>query len=621
MSILSDLAGALSIALFNSLWLGLILVAVTGMLLWLLGLRFQLNAATRYGIWFVTLLVLPVLCFLSAGPHNKRLDTVPVATMASSQAEAPAVPEALSSTSESFEFTHTTPPAPAPSPTLTTEWVVSKTGTAIPERTVWEIPFEANGLLWLCLIWAAIAGWRLSRLLGSYLTLRRLKRTSRPAPARYRQSLVRLMSRIDRARPAQLAISDEISMPMVLGLDRPLILIPTQIQEHLNDQQWEQVFLHELAHIQRRDDWTNLIQKIIEALFFFHPGVWWIGRQLNQEREFACDAWVLALSHRPKAYAGCLARLLELRLTAPRPVLAPGIHTNRKQVFDRVRTILDPDRWIKHRLSRSELLAAGLVLSIILTGLLLHAPVVTFSHLSTSPARYSWAPAPSVATGQFYVLSTESEASVSSISVSASAPVVVVDESAVLAPVASMASSASDEMYTVETLKPAWGYPDAQRSTVRFTLPVPPSPDTVHEDDRLSKTSLIRILKAAQGISSSGDRARLLTRAIPRLSNDDEVMASFLASVATIASSGDRSRVLVRLIEQHELSEAAWMHWLKTVRGISSSGSRARLLIKAAPRLYHSDPVWDTYLDVAESISSSRDRASVLSAALKNRDQ
>ena len=71
------------------------------------------------------------------------------------------------------------------------------------------------------------------------------------------------------------------------------------------------ILLHEFAHLRRGDDWTNLIQKVVHALFFFHPAVWWIERRLSVEREMACDDAVLAETANPHGYAACLVSLLE----------------------------------------------------------------------------------------------------------------------------------------------------------------------------------------------------------------------------------------------------------------------------------------------------------------------
>ena len=88
-------------------------------------------------------------------------------------------------------------------------------------------------------------------------------------------------------------------------------MIPDWALIELSSSELNQVVLHELAHLRRWDDWTNLAQQIIRALLFFHPAVWWIGKKAELEREMACDDAVLAETESPRAYAECLAHLAE----------------------------------------------------------------------------------------------------------------------------------------------------------------------------------------------------------------------------------------------------------------------------------------------------------------------
>ena len=84
------------------------------------------------------------------------------------------------------------------------------------------------------------------------------------------------------------------------------------------------ILLHELAHLRRWDDWTNLIQKIVGAVLFFHPAVWWIEKKLALEREMACDDLVLAKTASPRAYAECLVSLAEKSLLRRGLCSGPG---------------------------------------------------------------------------------------------------------------------------------------------------------------------------------------------------------------------------------------------------------------------------------------------------------
>jgi hypothetical protein len=102
--------------------------------------------------------------------------------------------------------------------------------------------------------------------------------------------------------------------------------------------------LHELAHLRRRDDWTNLAQRIVRALLFFHPAVWWIGHSLSLEREMACDDFVLASNPNPRAYAQCLVSVAEKSFLRRSLSLAQAAVGRMQQTTQRVARILDANR-------------------------------------------------------------------------------------------------------------------------------------------------------------------------------------------------------------------------------------------------------------------------------------
>ncbi|MPZ21664.1 MAG: hypothetical protein GEV06_27810 [Luteitalea sp.] len=91
--------------------------------------------------------------------------------------------------------------------------------------------------------------------------------------------------------------------PGVVGWLRPILLVPAGIEKHLTPQQLEAVVAHEVCHVRRRDNLTAGIHMITEAVFWFHPLVWWIGARLVDERERACDEEVLRSGCSPGVYA------------------------------------------------------------------------------------------------------------------------------------------------------------------------------------------------------------------------------------------------------------------------------------------------------------------------------
>jgi len=110
------------------------------------------------------------------------------------------------------------------------------------------------------------------------------------------------------------ATSERVRVPAAIGFWKRTIVLPTWALRELPPSDLNVILLHEFAHLRRWDDWTNLIQKIVRALFFFHPAVWWIENRLSVEREMACDDAVLAETANPHGYATCLVSLLEKSL-------------------------------------------------------------------------------------------------------------------------------------------------------------------------------------------------------------------------------------------------------------------------------------------------------------------
>ena len=91
--------------------------------------------------------------------------------------------------------------------------------------------------------------------------------------------------------------------PGVVGLRRPVILLPAGIESYLTADQFAAVLAHEVCHVRRRDSLTAAMHMLVEAVFWFHPLVWWIGARLVATREQACDQHVVAQTAQPIAYA------------------------------------------------------------------------------------------------------------------------------------------------------------------------------------------------------------------------------------------------------------------------------------------------------------------------------
>jgi uncharacterized protein (TIGR03435 family) len=105
--------------------------------------------------------------------------------------------------------------------------------------------------------------------------------------------------------------------PGVFGIFRPVLLLPEGILETLSAGQLEAILAHELCHVRRRDNLTAAIHMLVQATFWFHPLVWWLGVRLTDERERACDEEVLRLGSAPRVYAEGILHVCKLYVESP----------------------------------------------------------------------------------------------------------------------------------------------------------------------------------------------------------------------------------------------------------------------------------------------------------------
>jgi bla regulator protein BlaR1 len=142
---------------------------------------------------------------------------------------------------------------------------------------------------------------------------------------------------IDVSAVVEVRSSHGLLEPGVVGLFQPILLLPAGIVERLTPNQLKAVLAHESCHIRRRDNLTSSIHMIVEALFWFHPLVWWIGAHLMQERERACDEAVLRLGNEPHDYAEGILSVCKSYLESPLACVSGVTGSNLKQ---RIQAIL-----------------------------------------------------------------------------------------------------------------------------------------------------------------------------------------------------------------------------------------------------------------------------------------
>jgi beta-lactamase regulating signal transducer with metallopeptidase domain len=224
------------------------------------------------------------------------------------------------------------------------------------------ITVPASWAIYLFFAWAAIAVVALARVAMSLWNLRALRRSLMLVDVNLLDAGTReILTVHGRSRTVVLYKSKRVNTATAIGFVKPAVIIPSWLMTELSPAELNQILLHELAHLRRWDDWTNLAQKIVKALFFFHPAVWWIEKKLLLEREMACDDVVLAHSARPREYAACLVRLAEKSMIRRTIALAQAAVGRLSQTSLRVAQILDVDRPAAARMKQNWMLAVSLV--------------------------------------------------------------------------------------------------------------------------------------------------------------------------------------------------------------------------------------------------------------------
>ncbi len=503
----------------------------------------------------------------------------------------------------------------------------------------------------LFIVWLTIAGMMLLRVAVGWWGIWKLKRSSYPAPERVQKLLQQVMSRLENPRVVGVAVSDEIQTAAALGLFNPIVLLPSSMLGSLSNVELEQVMLHETAHLQRLDDWTMLLQRVVMALFFFHPALILMSKMMDRDREFACDDWVVALTKRPKAYASCLAKLVAQHVRRPAPVVVPGFGSKKDELFDRVKTILDTKRSTSFKLAR---LAYGGVLAVVMGLLVLAvqvAPVFALPEVTQEAivavdaeplpiAVVAPAPVKPALSSQNVATNTVENTVASVSSVEAARMTGVAEPVQPAEVVGSSGSGASDQTISVISgaeiassgMATATGFvsvagfatdaaPNTLPEPVAMPLAQPRSVATqpASGDSAISSKSMVRLLTSARRISSSGDKAQLLVAAAEKKVFDAAVLDAYLETAKTIQSSGDRARALMALTAHQVLDAKSAVKFARTAATIPSESDKSRVLINSLESdkvPLHEDAVRDAYLDAIEKVGSSTEYRRVMNAFL-----
>ena len=335
MSTIFEFLNALStaglMAVINTLWQALAVAAVMWFILRLIP---RVNAATRHAVWWAVLalvVLMPLITLLPRrapqfAPAIRTEQLIRTRPLSSSLAK----PRAVSG-------------AHAPDPPLASAPLHAlNSRPAVAPRV--RIPLEfhlGNWPLSLLFFWISACCVLLSRIVHGYLRLRGVRNRARTAGADLVMRFERHLRDSRTSRAPQLLVSEEVISPLAAGFLHPVVILPQTLPEEIAEPELDYVMLHELAHVTRRDDWTNLIGRLASAVLAFHPVAAWVLRRIQREREIACDDWVVAATGSAVQYAFTLGRLAEFCSTR-RELLATEMAHKSSNISERIELLLRP---------------------------------------------------------------------------------------------------------------------------------------------------------------------------------------------------------------------------------------------------------------------------------------
>lgn len=329
----NPVARQLTLALLHFVWQGLAIAVLLVLAVELLGIR---RPQARYACSLAALLVMlacPIVTFFWIGSNDESLRASGF------------IPEAYNSSSVAAEPSHTL--------------------AGLESRDSWLDAISAAQpyafAAWLLGV-AIFAG----RLSAGAIGVLRLRQKLIPLPLDLASNVERLGRRLRIDALPLVFLSRRVTEAMAVGVVRPLVLIPAAWATEMPLEMLEAVIAHELAHLRRRDLWVNLLQRIAEAVLFYHPAIWWLSRRLRQERELCADALAVAATGRRLEYAEALEQVARWHQADVGPALAAFMRGEKNmRLLERVRNVLG----INAAGEGSRLWPAGLVILALPLGL------------------------------------------------------------------------------------------------------------------------------------------------------------------------------------------------------------------------------------------------------------
>src|SRR6266436_6448023 len=287
---LSAMCMAIAPALGNHLWQSTLFAVAAGLLV--LFLR-KYHARARYGVWLAASLkfLIPFSLLAGIGSH--------LAWSRSSAGTNSGLYFAMEEVSQPF-----TQPA--------TSMISRTTPSTVSSKPI-QLLSALLAAVWLCGFVIVVSVWylRWRRIFAVVLTAVPLRQ------GRAVDALRRLERAEGRRKRTKMLLSRTSLEPGVFGLTQPVLVWPEGISERLEDAHLEAILAHELWHVRRRDNLAAALHMVVEAIFWFHPLVWWLEARMMEERERACDEEVLESGSDRLVYAESILKICEFCVGSP----------------------------------------------------------------------------------------------------------------------------------------------------------------------------------------------------------------------------------------------------------------------------------------------------------------
>jgi uncharacterized protein (TIGR03435 family) len=380
--------GTILLAVANHLWQSTLFAAAIASLA--LVLRNN-HASTRYWLWFAASLkfLLPFSLLVFLGSHLTWLPQPLPHHDAGTAARSYLFVEEISQ-----PFTQEAIP-----------WVATKPAIGVSESIVARIAAFLRPIpllpavvaaVWICGSMFVLGLW-----ISRWLRIRGAIRKARPVlEGREVDALRRVEHLLGLRRRIELRLFPALTEPGIFGMVRPVLLWPQAISARLDEAQLDAVLAHEVWHVRRQDNLTAAVHMLVEAIFWFHPLLWWLETRLVGERESACDEEIARRYSQPQVYAESILKVCEFCVESPLACVSGITGADLKR---RVRSIMAP-RFAELTLARKIMLAAFALLTIgapmafgvlrmtpIMYGQVLHAsgPLPSFEVATIKPFRPS----------------------------------------------------------------------------------------------------------------------------------------------------------------------------------------------------------------------------------------